>query len=132
MIYSKFAGTELEVAGREHVLLKEEDVIGILPSNDKIAQLQPLGDRIMIQSAKAEEKSAGGVLLNSQISEKPNFGKVVAVGSGKKKEDSDEWIKPNVSVGQTVMYSKYSGTEFEEGDEGFIVVRESDILAALD
>lgn len=52
-------------------------------------------------------------------------------GEGRKKEDSDEIVKPNVKVGQTVMYSKYSGTEFEEGDDSFIVVRESDILAAL-
>lgn len=131
VIYSKYAGTELEVAGEEHVLLKEEDVIGVLPSNDKVAQLTPLGDRIMIKAAKAEEKSAGGVLLSAQSAEKPNFGSVVAVGAGKKKEDSEEWIKPNVQVGQTVMYSKYSGTELEEDDEGYIIVRESDILAAL-
>ncbi|GAX74367.1 hypothetical protein CEUSTIGMA_g1816.t1 [Chlamydomonas eustigma] len=131
VVYSKYAGTEMEVEGGEHVLLKEEDVIGVLPSNDKIGQLQPLGDRVMIKSAKAEEKTSGGVLLSTQSAEKPNFGTVVAVGSGKKKEDSEEWIKPNIQVGQTVMYNKYSGTEFEEEDEGFIVVRESDILAAL-
>lgn len=56
---------------------------------------------------------------------------MLAVGEGRKKEDSDEWIKPNVQPGQTVMYSKYSGTELEEDDDAFIIVRESDILAAL-
>lgn len=76
VIYSKYAGTELEVEGQEHVLLKEDDVIGVLPASDKIAQLQPLGDRIMIKTAKAAETSAGGVLLSAQSAEKPNFGTV--------------------------------------------------------
>lgn len=53
------------------------------------------------------------------------------MGQGKKKEDSEEWEPLNVQVGQTVMYSKYSGVEFDEDDESYILVREGDILAAL-
>jgi chaperonin GroES len=82
------------------------------------------------QCAEAEKKSAGGVLLSSESTDKPNFGVVVAVGEGKKGED-DKRVPPNVAVGATVMYSKYSGTEFEDDDSAYIVVRESDILAAL-
>ncbi|EFJ49596.1 hypothetical protein VOLCADRAFT_104171 [Volvox carteri f. nagariensis] len=131
VIYSKFAGTELELAGEEHVLLKEDDVIGVLPPSDKVAQLKPLGDRILIKGAKAEDKTAGGVLLATDSGEKPTFGTVVAVGEGKEDEETKQMVKPNVEVGATVMYSKYSGTEFEEDGEQYIVVRESDILAQL-
>jgi chaperonin GroES len=67
-----------------------------------------------LQCAAAEKKSAGGVLLANDGGDKPNFGEVVAVGEGKKNEEGTQ-TKPNVSVGATVMYSKYSGTEFEVG-----------------
>ncbi|WIA08589.1 hypothetical protein OEZ86_011180 [Tetradesmus obliquus] len=130
VVYSKYAGTDVQVAGDEHVLLKEEDVIGVLPSGDKISTMKPLGDRVLIKCAEAEKKTAGGVLLASDSGDKPNFGTVVAVGEGKKAEDGAQ-VKPNVAVGATVMYSKYSGTEYEEEDVQYIVVRESDILAAL-
>uniref|UniRef100_A0A7R9UZ31 20 kDa chaperonin, chloroplastic n=1 Tax=Chlamydomonas euryale TaxID=1486919 RepID=A0A7R9UZ31_9CHLO len=130
VIYSKYAGTEVEVAGEEHVLLKEDDVIGVLTASEKISELKPLGDRILIKMAEAEEKSSGGVLLTSQSAEKPNFGTVVSVGAGRKKEDG-EVSAPNVAVGSTVMYSKYSGTEFEEEDLGYIIISEGDVLAAL-
>jgi chaperonin GroES len=129
VVYSKYAGTELAIAGDEHVLLKEDDVIGVLGAADSIAKLKPLGDRVLIKCAQAEGKTAGGVLLTNE-GDKPTFGEVVAVGSGKK-DDEGKVTAPNVSVGATVMYSKYSGTEFEDGDDSFIVVREGDILAAL-
>lgn len=131
VIYSKFAGTEIEVAGQEHVLLKEEDVIGVLTASGKISQLRPLSDRIIIKTAQAADKSAGGVLLSSESSEKPTFGTVVAVGDGREDEETKQLVKPNVAVGATVLYSKYSGTEFEEDGEQYIVVREGDVLAQL-
>lgn len=131
VVYSKFAGTEVEVGGKEHVLLKEEDVIGVLSSGKKIATLKPLSDRVLIKMAAVEGKTSGGVLLNVENAEKPTFGTVVAVGPGKKDPDSGEVSAPNITVGSTVLYSKYSGTEFEEDSSNFIVVRESDILAQL-
>lgn len=131
VVYSKFAGTEIEVAGQEHVLLKEEDVIGVLSASGKISQLRPLSDRIIIKTAQAADKSAGGVLLASESSEKPTFGTVVAVGEGREDEETKQVVKPNVAVGATVLYSKYSGTEFEEDGEQYIVVREGDVLAQL-
>eukprot|EP00877_Chromochloris_zofingiensis_P013519 jgi/Chrzof1/8420/Cz03g10020.t1_CPN10 len=134
VVYSKYAGTEIAMEGQEHVLLKEEDVIGVVPGNDRIAQMKPLGDRVLLKCAKAEAQTSGGVLLASESADKPNFGEVVAVGPGKKEGEGDDAkvVAPNVQAGQTVMYSKYSGTEFEDVDEtAYIVVRESDILAAL-
>lgn len=131
VVYSKYAGTELKLGAEEHVLLKEDDCIGIASQSGKIAQLKPMGDRVLIKVMKASSQTAGGVLLANENAEKPLFGEVVAVGDGRKKEDSDEWLKPNVKIGSTVMYSKYSGTEFDEDDEEYIVVRESDILASL-
>lgn len=97
----------------------------------QIASMQPLGDRILIKCAKVDSKTASGLLLNTESAEKPNFGTVVSVGSGRPGEDGAAPVAPNVAVGATVMYSKYSGTEFEEDDDSFIVVRESDILAQL-
>eukprot|EP00198_Chlamydomonas_reinhardtii_P014373 XP_001703710.1 chaperonin 20 [Chlamydomonas reinhardtii] len=115
---------------RAHVL-QEEDVIGVLSASEKIAQLKPLSDRILIKGAKAEDKTSGGVLLATESAEKPTFGTVVAVGEGREDEETKALVKPNVTVGATVMYSKYSGTEFEEDGDNYIVVRESDILAQL-
>jgi len=130
VVYSKFAGTDIQVSGEEHILLKEDDVIGTMPSGDQVANMKPLGDRVLIKCAESEKTSAGGVLLASDSGDRPNFGTVVAVGEGKKDEEGKA-VAPNVSVGATVMYSKYSGTEFEDEDASYIVVRESDILAAL-
>lgn len=65
-----------------------------------------------MQCAEAEKKTAGGVLLASESGDRPNFGTVVAVGEGKKSDDGQQ-VKPNVTVGATVMYQKYSGTDFE-------------------
>lgn len=129
VVYSKYAGTELNVSDEAFVLLKEEDCIGKMAS-DNVAAMQPLGDRILIEVEQAEAETAGGVLLTESAKEKPTLGKVVAVGTGR--EEDGEMVKPNVQVGATVLYSKYSGTDFK-GDDGteYIVVRESDILASL-
>ncbi|KAK9851371.1 hypothetical protein WJX84_005169 [Apatococcus fuscideae] len=130
VVYSKFAGTEVELEGAEHVLLKEEDVIGVLSSDD-IADLKPLGDRILIEVAEADEATKGGVILSTGGRDKPTIGKVVAVGSGKA-DDSGNIVKPTTTSGSSVLYQRYSGSEFEgKTGRSFIVVREADILAAL-
>lgn len=104
--------------------------MGIMKSKD-VAQLQPLGDRILVEVSEIEEQTAGGVLLTSNDQEKPTLGKVLAVGPGKK-DDSGKAIKPNVKVGSTILYSKYSGTEFEGEDEKqYIVIYDHDVLAEL-
>jgi len=130
VVYSKFAGTEVSLEGQEHVLLKEDDVIGLLSSTN-IADLKPLGDRILIQVEEPEKQTAGGLILTSASKEQPTLGKVVAVGSGKS-DDKGNVVKSSLSVGDTVLYSKYTGVEFEgQNDTQFIVVKDSDILASM-
>lgn len=92
--------------------------------------LKPLGDRVVIQVVEGEEKTASGIVLPDSAKEKPQEGKIVAVGSGKVTENGER-IALEVSEGQTVIYSKYAGTEVKyEGNE-YLILRESDILAVI-
>lgn len=93
--------------------------------------LKPLDDRVVIKVVEAEEKTAGGIVLPDTAKEKPQRGKVVAVGPGKLL-DSGERAAMNVKKGDEVLYAKYSGSEVEiDGDE-LVVLRESDILAKIE
>ena len=91
----------------------------------KVVNVTPLHDRVIVKPAKAEEKTAGGIIIPDTAKEKPQRGVVVAAGPGKK----DETV--TVKVGDTVLYGKYSGTEIQiEGDD-LLIMRESDILAIV-
>ena len=93
-------------------------------------KLQPLSDRVVVQPQEAEEKTASGIILPDTAKEKPQVGKVVAVGKGKMR-DSGNLIKMDIKVNDKVLYGKYSGTEISfEGDD-LLIMRESDILAVL-
>ena len=131
VVYSKFAGTEVELSGASHVILKEDDVIGVLSGSDDIASLRPLQDRILIAVKDAEDATSGGLLLTEASKDKPTIGTVVAVGPGRT-DDDDKVVAPTVTVGASVLYQKYSGSEFEgvNGQE-YIVVRDADILAIV-
>jgi len=90
--------------------------------------LKPLGDRVVIQPKKADEKTASGLYLPSTASkDKPITGVVVAVGSGKTVDGQK--ISLEVKVGDNVIYSEYAGTEIKLNDEKYLIVREDDILA---
>jgi chaperonin GroES len=130
VVYSKFAGTEVEFNGESHLLLKEDDLVGLL-SGDDIKELQPLNDRILIQVSEAESKTAGGILLTESAKEKPVIGTVIATGPGTYGEDGER--KPlDISSGNQVLYSKYAGNEFKNKDGvQYVVLRASDILAIL-
>ncbi|MDD4910013.1 MAG: co-chaperone GroES [Candidatus Omnitrophica bacterium] len=93
--------------------------------------IQPLGDRVVIKPLEAEEKTKGGIVLPDTAKEKPQEGKVVAVGKGKVL-DSGSTQAPEVKVGDKVLYGKYSGTEVttKDGDE-LLIMKEEDILAIL-
>ena len=93
--------------------------------------LKPLGDRIIIQQSKADEKTDGGIILPDSAKEKPQRGKVVAVGPGKLLDDGN-YAKPSVKKGDEVFYSKYAGTEVEMGTKKYVLVRETDILAVVE
>ena len=89
---------------------------------------QPLGDRVVIKPQDEEEVTKSGLVLPDTAKEKPQEGEVVAVGPGRVSDDGTR-IKMEIEKGDKVVYSKYAGTEFEEDDEDYLIVRESDILA---
>ena len=87
--------------------------------------ITPLADRVLVEAAPAEEKTASGIIIPDTAKEKPQKGKIVAVGAGKKDEPM------TVKNGDTVLYGKYAGTEITvEGNE-YLIMRESDILAIV-
>ncbi len=93
-------------------------------------KLKPLGDRVVVKPAAAEEKTAGGIILPDTAKEKPVEGNVVAVGPGKVADDGKA-IKMEVKVGDRVLYGKYSGTEVTINGEEYLIMRESDIFGIL-
>ena len=93
-------------------------------------KIKPLSDRVVIQALEAEEKTTGGIYLPDTAKEKPQMGKVVACGPGKT-SDTGDLIKPEVKVGDKVLYGKYSGTDVTVDGTDYLIVRESDILAIL-
>lgn len=93
--------------------------------------IQPLGDRVVVKSLEAETKTKGGIVLPDSAKEKPQEGKVVAVGKGKAL-DNGTVQKPEVKVGDIVLYGKYSGTEVTTKDgEEYLIMKEEDIFAIL-
>jgi len=92
--------------------------------------IQPLGDRILIKPLEAEEKTKGGIVLPDTAKEKPQEGKVAAVGKGRILESGK--IEPlEVKVGDIVLYGKYSGTEITKDGDEYLFVKEEDILAII-
>lgn len=93
-------------------------------------KVRPLGDRVLVQRLDSEEKTAGGLFIPDSAKEKPQQGKIVAVGNGKTFENGT--TKPlDVKVGDKVLFSKYSGSEIKLDGEEFLIVREDDILGVL-
>jgi len=93
-----------------------------------MAKIEPLGDRVVIKPTAKEEVSRGGIVLPDTAKEKPQEGKIIAVGPGRVTEDGKR-IAMEVKKGDKVIYSKYAGTEFKLNDEELIIMREGDILA---
>ena len=92
------------------------------------SKLQPFGDRVVIKPMPKEEVTKGGIFIPDTVKEKPQEGKVIAVGPGKLTDDGKR-IPMDVKVGDTVIYAKYGGTDIKEDDDELIILRESDILA---
>ena len=93
-------------------------------------KIKPLSDRLVVKPEEAEEKTASGIILPDTAKEKPQMGKIVAVGPGKV-NDSGNAIKMSVSVGDKVLYGKYSGTEITFEGHDLLIMNESDILAII-
>ena len=92
--------------------------------------LKPLDDRIVVQPDKAEEKTKSGIYLPEAAKEKPQTGTVVAAGPGKTNDDGQR-VSLAVSVGDTVLYGKYAGTEVELDGETYMIMRESELLGVM-
>jgi chaperonin GroES len=93
-------------------------------------KLQPLGDRVVVQPAEREETTKSGIVIPDTAKEKPQRGTIIAVGQGRR-DDDGERITMDVSVGDTVLFAKYAGTEFKFEDEEYLILSEKDILAKV-
>ncbi len=94
-------------------------------------KLKPLGDRLIVKPIEEEETTASGIVLPDTAKEKPQKGKVVAVGDGRWDEDGEKRIPLDVAEGDEVLYSKYGGNDIVVDGEDLLVMRESDVLAKL-
>jgi chaperonin GroES len=92
--------------------------------------LQPLGDRIIVEVLDEEETTVSGIVLPDTAKEKPQRGKILAVGPGARDESGD-YIKMDVEVGDEIIFSKYGGTEIKVGTDDVLILRESDVLAKV-
>jgi chaperonin GroES len=93
-------------------------------------EIKPLSDRVVVEPLEAEEKTSGGIYLPDTAKEKPQMGKIIALGPGKV-SDSGEKIKMQVKKGDKILYGKYSGTEVQFAGKDYIIMHESDILAII-
>jgi chaperonin GroES len=92
--------------------------------------LKPLGDRLIVEVLDEEEQTVSGIVLPDTAKEKPQRGKVLAVGPGKRNDDG-AYIKMDVEQGDEVIFSKYGGTEIKVGTDDVLILRESDVLAKV-
>lgn len=93
-------------------------------------KIQPLSDRVVVQALEEEQQTKGGLYIPDTAKEKPMQGKIVALGPGKLSDEGTR-VKPDVKVGDKVLYGKYSGTEVSVDGEDYLILRESDILAII-
>merc|ERR1711907_65859 len=100
--------------------------MGLLKKNNMSINVKPLADRVIIEPAPAEEKTAGGIIIPDTAKEKPKKGKIIAAGNGKKDEPL------TVKAGDTVLYGQYSGTEIKIDGGDYLIMRESDIFAIVE
>ena len=93
-------------------------------------KFRPLHDRVLIEVLDSEEKTSGGIIIPDTAKEKPQEGDIVAVGKGRV-ADNGSLVAMELSVGDKVIYSKFAGTEYKDGDDEYLIMRESDILAKI-
>src|SRR3954447_20062914 len=94
-------------------------------------KLQPLDDRIVVRPSEAEEKTASGLVIPDTAKEKPQQGEVLAVGPGRRAENTGELIPLDIAVGDQVVYSKYGGTEISHDGEDLLILNARDVLAKV-
>ncbi len=97
----------------------------------KKLNLKPLADRLVVEPSEKEERTASGIILPETAKEKPQEGKVVAVGPGRR-DDQGKVIPMDVKRGDTVLFAKYAGTEVKIEDKKYLILKESDVLAIVE
>ncbi|MFC1960107.1 co-chaperone GroES [Chloroflexota bacterium] len=95
-------------------------------------KLRPLNDRLVVKPQEGEEQTASGLFLPETAKEKPQQGEVLAVGPGRWDEDGEKRIKPDVEVGDIVLFAKYGGTEIKLDDQKVLILKETDVLAVVE
>ncbi len=93
--------------------------------------LKPLGDRLIVEVLDEEEATVSGIVLPDTAREKPQRGRVLAVGPGERSEHTGELILMDVAVGDEIIFSKYGGTEVRVGPEEYLILRQTDVLAKV-
>ena len=93
-------------------------------------KIKPLGDRVLVKPMEAEERTKGGIILPDTAKEKPVMGEIIAVGPGKRSDDG-KLVPMELSVGDKILYGKYSGTEIAFDGEEYLIMRESDIFGII-
>jgi chaperonin GroES len=125
----KFDNISSEISTRHHrVLTKSQNRSYI---KEVISMIKPLGDRVVIKVLEKEEKTKSGILLPDTAKEKPQEGKIVAVGTGKVLENGQR-VALEVKEGDKVIYSKYAGTEVKLDGQDYLILSERDILAIVE
>ena len=95
-----------------------------------MSNFAPLGERIIIKPIEQEQTTRGGIFLPDTAKEKPQEGEVVAVGPGRATDEGSR-IPMELTIGDRVIYSKFAGTEYKDGDDEYLIMRESDVLAKI-
>ena len=99
-------------------------------TSKKTGHIRPLGDRVLVKRAEAEDRTAGGILIPETAKDKPKEGKILAVGEGKV-NDKGERQKMTLKVGDRVLFTSYAGTEVKYQGEEFLIMSENDVLAVI-
>ena len=99
-------------------------------TNSTKVNFSPLGERVVIKPLERDQKTSSGIIIPDTAKEKPQEGEVVAAGPGRINDDGKR-IPLDIKVGDRVIYSKFAGTEYKEGEEEYLILRESDILAKI-
>ena len=94
-------------------------------------KIRPLADKVLVQRVEAENKTAGGIVLPDTAKEKPQRGKIIAVGEGKLSDDGSRQ-KPQVKKGDTVLFTSYAGSEIKIDGKEYLIMAESDIMAVIE
>lgn len=95
-------------------------------------KLKPLSDRLIVEPLEQEEKTASGIYVPETAKEKPQKGKVLAVGEGRWDEDGEKRIQMDVREGDTIIFAKYAGTEIKVDDKKYLILSEKDVLAIVE